>query len=133
MPKAVEIKQKDRDTLLSDILSNIQLQVTLLHDQQTELTNQLPASKRTQIGALQRRIIEAQLELRDFIVRFNREHVNVPEILNIPIKYSESSSPPPSSFRNSIRVVKENKRMSTAIGTVAIGVITLLLKHFGLL
>lgn len=124
--------QKEKDTLLSDILTNIQLQLTLLHDQQTEMTNQLPASKRTQINALQRRIIEAQLEIREFIVRFNKEYVNAPDELVIPITYS-SSNPPPSSLRNSLRVVKDNKRMTAAIGTIVLGLITLALRSLGVL
>lgn len=122
---------KERNALISDILSNLQLQATLLHDQQTEISNQLPASKRTQIAALQRRIIEAQLECRDFIVRFNREHVNAPEII-IPITYSDSSAPP-SSLRNSIRVMKDNKRMTAAVGTIVLGLITLALRSLGVL
>lgn len=121
---------KDKDALLSDIFTNLQLQMTLLHDHQTEVTNQLPAKSRMAIAPLNRRIIESQVELRDLIVRFNKKHVNAPEV--IPITYSDSSSPP-STLRNSIRVVKENKRMTAAISTLIFGVITLILRHYGLL
>ncbi len=125
------MKDAARDTLLSDIINNMQLQMTLLHDHQTEVTNQLPSRSRLAIGPLHRRIIESQIELRGLIVRFNREHVNVPVV--IPISYSDSSTPPPSSIRNSIRAVKENKRMTAAISTLIIGVVTLILRHYGLL
>lgn len=124
---------RQRDTLLSDILTNIQLQCTLVHDQQTEMGNQHPPSaKRASSNALNRRIIESQLELRELIVRFNREFINTPDVLSIPINYSsDSSSPPPSSLRNSIRVVKENKRVSLAISTVITLIIAALLRHYG--
>lgn len=121
---------KDKDTLLSDMLNNIQLQMTLIHDYQTEVTNQLPAKSRLTVAPLNRRIIESQIELRGYIVRFNKEHVNAPEV--IPITYSDSFTPP-STIRNSIRVVKENKRMTAAISTLVIGVISLVLRHYGIL
>lgn len=128
--KQLPKQDKDRDTLLSDLMSNVQLQLTLMHDQQTEMGNNPhpPSAKRAQLNGLNRKIIEAQLELREMIVRFNREFVN--NDLVIPINYSDSN--PPSSIRNSIRVVKDNKSISALVVTILGAIVALLLRHYGL-
>jgi hypothetical protein len=130
---------RKRDVLLSDILTNIQIQVVQLHNlltQQTELEGLPPLSpsKRTQLSISSIKYInDAQFELKEKINQFNHDYINNP-VLIVPISYTPSTRP---SIRvmgqNSMRAMKNNKGTTgAAIIGIIIAIITLILKQYGI-